>query len=178
KKTMMLVSLAFVIWSTLLILPTITTSIATPSHRTLNPLRGPYATICYDRRYANRRPSIVDCVAIIQHQIPWPTRNLRIIRTFARHPRSQELAVPYTWTTPMHECNVTIDIPELPGRSQVARASMLDIKDAALSVLTKCVRDGDHLGEFAATGTANNLLVRVEAGDESVVGAVEATATE
>ncbi|KAL9016471.1 MAG: hypothetical protein Q9185_006188 [Variospora sp. 1 TL-2023] len=167
---------AFVILSTLLILPT--TTIATSSPRPLHFLHDPYATLCYDRRYAVRCPSIVDCIAIIRQQIPMPTRNLRRIRTFSRKPRSQELALPHTWTTSVQECNVTIDIPELPGRSQVARASMLDIQNAALSVVTKCVQDGDHLGGFAATRNANNLLVSVEAGDESVVGAVRATAME
>ncbi|KAI4192067.1 MAG: hypothetical protein LQ348_003280 [Seirophora lacunosa] len=173
----MLLSLAFVTLSTLLTLPT--TATRTPSLSALNvpDVTPAYYTVCYDHRYATRRPSISDCVAIIQQQIPTPKGSIRIRRIFSRHPTSQMLKVPHTWTTQLRECNITIDItgPPFGAQFETAMASMQNIKDTALGVLTSCVRDADHLGGFSATGEENNLLVRVEAGDESVVRAVRAS---
>ncbi|KAL8957973.1 MAG: hypothetical protein Q9193_004877 [Seirophora villosa] len=173
----MLFSLAFVTLSTLLTL--LTTATKTPSLRTLDipDVTLPYYTVCYDQRYATLRPSISDCVAIIQRQILQPKGSIRIRRIFSRHPTSQMLKVPHTWTTELRQCNVTIDItgPPFGAEFETAMASMQNIKDTALEVLTSCVRDGDHLGGFSATGEEKNLLVRVEAGDESLARTVRAS---
>ncbi|KAL9008091.1 MAG: hypothetical protein Q9173_006751 [Seirophora scorigena] len=173
----MLISLAFVTLSTLLTLPT--TATRTPSLSALHvpDVTPSYFTVCYDQRYATRRPTISDCVAVIQQQIPKPTGSIRIRRIFSRHPGQQMLKVPHTWMTELRECNVTIDImgPPVGTEFETAMATMQDIKDTALGVLTSCVRDGDHLGGFSATGEEKNLIVRVEAGDESFARAVRAT---
>ncbi|KAL8924109.1 MAG: hypothetical protein Q9208_004246 [Pyrenodesmia sp. 3 TL-2023] len=120
---------------------------------------------CYDSRYARDQPNISDCAAIIGHKIAKPPM-AAAIRTFARHPTPVQFPLPYTWRSAQGECNVTIDIPDIPGATvrEVARASMLDIKLAALEVFRQCVSSGDELGGFVQTGSSENLFVRVEAG--------------
>ncbi|KAL8896643.1 MAG: hypothetical protein Q9207_007610 [Kuettlingeria erythrocarpa] len=119
---------------------------------------------CYDARYATDKPDLGDCAQIIGHNIAKPPMAARI-RRFARNPTSYQLPLPHTWTTERGECNVTIDMPPLPGETEQeeAEASFLEIKRAAFEVFIKCVAGMDHLGGFMEAGTSRNLLVRVEA---------------
>ena len=52
----------------------------------------------------------------------------------------------------------------MPGTTtEIAEASLEDIKEAALDVLAECVHNGDHLGGVTHTGVKYRLQVRVEA---------------
>ncbi|KAI4175745.1 MAG: hypothetical protein LQ346_008009 [Caloplaca aetnensis] len=122
--------------------------------------------LCYDARYATHKPELGDCAAIIGHSIAKPPIAARV-RKFARRPARYQLALPHTWRTEKGECNVTIDMPPVPGETglEVAEASMLEIKRAAFEIFLKCVAGADHLGGLMQTGKNMDLQVRVEAGD-------------
>lgn len=123
------------------------------------------AILCYDPRYASHKPDLSDCAAIIGHNIAKPPMAGRV-RSFARNPTATQLLLPHTWRTERGECNVTIDIPYIPGRiEEVAQASMLDIKRAAFEVFMECVSGADQLGGFMQIGRNMNLQVSVEAGN-------------
>ncbi|KAI4168897.1 MAG: hypothetical protein LQ343_006052 [Gyalolechia ehrenbergii] len=132
---------------------------------TTDPQATSSAILCYDSRYATDRPALADCAQIIQHQIATPPSIIHRIRTFSRKPSSYQLALPHTWKTPKEECNVTIDIPSL--QPEIATASLLDIKMAAVEVMMECVSSGDRLGGFTETGREGHLQVTVAAGAKS-----------
>ncbi|KAL8903073.1 MAG: hypothetical protein Q9171_007523 [Xanthocarpia ochracea] len=69
--------------------------------------------------------------------------------------------MPHTWDTVRQECSVTIDIPG--STTQIAEASLEDVKEAALDVLAKCVYNADHLGGVTHTGVKHGLQVSVQA---------------
>lgn len=124
--------------------------------------------LCYDSRYAIQHPIPDDCAAIINQQIGG-LPNLAVIRSFSRNPGRHQFLLPHTWATERHECNVTIDIMQLPGEivSHIALASMYDIRRAAFEVFMACVLRDDRLGGITQTGKWKNLQVRVESGGQS-----------
>ncbi|KAI4181794.1 MAG: hypothetical protein L6R41_006397 [Letrouitia leprolyta] len=130
-------------------------------------------TFCYDYRYASFGPNPGDCADIINHQVARDPA-LRVPRTFSRDPNPDQFPLPYTWTTEKQLCNVTIDIPELPGRihSVTADASRDQITQAAFDVMIACVLRDTRLGGLTSTGMRGHLFVRVEAGARSGGGRV------
>ncbi|KAL8729512.1 MAG: hypothetical protein Q9166_004684 [cf. Caloplaca sp. 2 TL-2023] len=126
--------------------------------------------LCYDSRYATQEPSLQDCAATINGRIALESSDT-IVRTFSRNPTRYQLRLPHTWSTERQQCNITIDIPQLPKQRAglYARASMLDIKKAAFEVMVACVVRGDHLGGVVQTGKENKLQLRVEAGRRSAI---------
>ena len=126
--------------------------------------------LCYDSRYANHEPSPIDCFSIINSQIAlYPSITAK--RTFSRHPSKGQEKLPHTWSTVRQECNITIDIPELPKQRAglYERASMLDIKIAANHVVLGCVLDHDHLGGVQQIGTNGKMQLRIQAGARSKI---------
>lgn len=124
--------------------------------------------LCYDDRYAIQHPIPADCAAIINRQIG-EQPHLAVIRSFSRNPNPHQFLLPHTWTTERHECSVTIDLLRLPGEivSNIALASMYDVRRAAFEVFVACVLRGDRLGGITQTGKWKNLQVRVEGGGQS-----------
>ena len=118
--------------------------------------------LCYDSRYADRRPNAHDCASIIAHRIVPNPRVAKRPRQFSRRPTATMLPLPHTWES--RECGVTIDIPG--GNLETAEASLMDIKEGAMEVCARCVYDGDHLGGLVQVGRGNRLQVRVEAVDQ------------
>ncbi|KAI4148708.1 MAG: hypothetical protein LQ341_001502 [Variospora aurantia] len=127
------------------------------------PFRDEFPSLCYDSRYASSPPNLDQCIAIIAHQILTPQYEGRDT-IFTRRPTSPHAyRVPHTWTTRAGGCRVVIDVPESPHKPILGEtASMLDVKLAALELMTKCVIKGDQLGGIAVVGRNMQLHVMVE----------------
>ena len=105
------------------------------------------------------------------------------------------LRVPYTWSTqaqPQHRgkgaheggrenayeggkaqegdkeaaCGVTIDMPG--AGTEVAEATLAEIKEAAMEIVSRCVERGEGLGGMMSVGKWWSLQVIVEALEEGV----------
>ncbi|KAL8897645.1 MAG: hypothetical protein Q9192_002475 [Flavoplaca navasiana] len=162
--------------------------------------------LCFDPRYATQSPSLNDCLSIIGTLITPNPAYANRVRKFSRVPTSTMLRVPYTWSTQAqlqykgkgaHEggrgnayeggnaqdgdkeeaaCGVTIDMPG--AGTEVAEATLTEIKEAAMEIVGRCVESGDGLGGMMSVGKWWSLQVTVEAFDETVGRRVSGGAVE
>ncbi|KAL8837404.1 MAG: hypothetical protein Q9176_005710 [Flavoplaca citrina] len=151
--------------------------------------------LCFDPRYATQSPSLNDCLSIIRTLITPNPNVANRVRKFSRVPTATMLGVPYTWSTEAqaqyrwkgaHEkgrgnayeggiaqegdkeaaCGVTIDMPG--AGTEVAEATLGEIKEAALEIVGRCVERGEGLGGMMSVGKWWSLQVMVEALEEGV----------
>ncbi|KAL9634862.1 MAG: hypothetical protein Q9204_002837 [Flavoplaca sp. TL-2023a] len=151
--------------------------------------------LCFDPRYATQSPSLNDCLSIIRTLITPNPNVANRVRKFSRVPTAAMLRLPYTWSTQAQlqykgesarewgrgnayeegnapdgdkeaACGVTIDMPG--AGTEVAEATLAEIKEAAMEIVKRCVERGEGLGGIMSVGKWWSLQVTVEAFDETV----------
>ncbi|KAI4172591.1 MAG: hypothetical protein LQ343_003438 [Gyalolechia ehrenbergii] len=129
----------------------------------LNTRPHPDNILCWDSRYATKKPNLDSCTSIIAHQIVKPPFNTGPV-TFSRRPiGASDYRVPHSWRTGPGGCVITIDIPELPSRPiEYEKSSLVDVKKAAIELAASCVARNAKSGGLILIGDDWNLQVRIE----------------
>ncbi|KAL9005557.1 MAG: hypothetical protein Q9188_001682 [Gyalolechia gomerana] len=128
-----------------------------PSYAIIDILRGlalalntrphPDNILCWDSRYATKKPKLDSCTSIIAHQIVTPPFNTGPITFSRRSIGASDYRVPHSWRTGPGGCVIAIDIPELPSWPiEYVESSLVDVKKAAIELAESCVARNAKLG--------------------------------